>query len=64
MDVCEKLNMKYNARVFLPESAKGTSEVTQNAQFILSGLRGYPGPEKLDSFQLYRPAPSYCIHIV
>ncbi len=37
MDVCEKLNMKYNARVFLPESAKGTSEVTQNAQFILSG---------------------------
>ncbi len=23
---------------FLPESAKGTSEVTQNAQFILRGL--------------------------
>ncbi len=41
MDVCEKLNMKYNARVFLPESVKGTSEVTQNAQFILSGLRLY-----------------------
>ena len=31
MDVCEKLNMKYNARVILPESAKGMSEVTQNA---------------------------------
>ncbi len=31
IDVCEKLNMKYNAHVFLPESAKGTSEVTQNA---------------------------------
>ncbi len=24
---------------FLPDSAKGTSEVTQNAQFILTGLR-------------------------
>ena len=23
-DVCEKLNMKYNVPVFLPESAKGT----------------------------------------
>ncbi len=31
--------MKYNAHVFLPESAKGTSEVTQNAQFILRGPR-------------------------
>ncbi len=39
MDVCEKLNMKYNAQVFLIESAKGTSEVTQNTQFILRGLR-------------------------
>ena len=38
MDEGEKLNMKYNARVFLSESAKGTSEVTQNAQFILRGL--------------------------
>ncbi len=38
MDVCEKLNMKYYAHVFLPESAKGTSEMTQNAQFILRGL--------------------------
>ncbi len=38
MDVCEKLNMKYNARVFLPVSAKRRSEVTQNAQFILRGL--------------------------
>ncbi len=38
MDVCEKLNMKYNVHIFLPESAKGTSEVTQNAQFILTGL--------------------------
>ena len=38
MDLCEKLNMKYNACVFLSESAKGTSEVTQNAQFILRGL--------------------------
>ena len=35
---CPTVNMKYNARVFLPESAKGTSEVTQNAQFILRGL--------------------------
>ncbi len=38
MNVREKLNMKYNVRVFLQESAKGTSEVTQNAQFILRGL--------------------------
>ncbi len=38
MDVREKLNMKYNARVFLQVSAKGTSEVTQTAQFILKGL--------------------------
>ena len=38
MDVCEKLNMKYNVRFFLPMSAKSTSEVTQNAQFILRGL--------------------------
>ena len=30
--------MKYNAHVFLPGSAKGTIEVTQNAQFILRGL--------------------------
>ena len=30
--------MKYNARVFLPVSAKGASEVTQTAQFILRGL--------------------------
>ena len=30
--------MKYNVRVFLPETAKDTSEVTQNAQFILRGL--------------------------
>ncbi len=30
--------MKYNACVFLSEIAKGTSEVTQNAQFILGGL--------------------------
>ncbi len=35
MDVCQKLNMKYYAYVFLPEIAKGTSEVTQNAQFII-----------------------------
>ena len=35
---CSTVNMKYNVRVFLPESAKGTSEVTQNAQFILRGL--------------------------
>ncbi len=39
MDVREKLNMKYNARIFLQVSAKGTSEVTQTAQFILRGLR-------------------------
>ncbi len=39
MDVHEKLNMKYNARVFLQVSAKGMSEVTQTAQFILRGLR-------------------------
>ena len=38
MDVCEKLNVKYYARVFLPVSAKGTSEVTQTALFILRGL--------------------------
>ena len=37
---CPTVNMKYNARVFLPESAKGMSEVTQNSQFILRGLRG------------------------
>ncbi len=42
MDVCGKLNMKYNARVFLPVRAKGTSEVTQTAQFILRGLRKSP----------------------
>ena len=30
--------MKYNVRVFLQVSAKGTSEVTQTAQFILRGL--------------------------
>ncbi len=29
---------KYNARVFLPVGAKGTSKVTQTAQFILRGL--------------------------
>ncbi len=34
IDIWEKLNMKYNMRV----SAKGTSEVTQTAQFILRGL--------------------------
>ncbi len=39
MNVGEKSNMKYSARVFLPVSAKGTSEVTQTAQFILRGLR-------------------------
>ncbi len=33
-----QLNMKYNARVFLAVTAKGTSEVTQTAQFILRGL--------------------------
>ncbi len=38
MDICEKSNMKYNAHVFLPVSAKGMSEVTQIAQFILRGL--------------------------
>ena len=38
LNVCEKLNMKYDAHVFLSESAKGTSEVTQNAQFIIRGL--------------------------
>ncbi len=38
MDVCKKSNMKYNARVSMPVSAKGTSEVTQTAQFILRGL--------------------------
>ena len=38
MGICEKSNMKYNARVFLQVSAKGTSEVTQTAQFILRGL--------------------------
>ncbi len=31
--------MKYNAHVFLPVNAKGTSEVTQTAQFILRGVR-------------------------
>ena len=37
--------MKYNARVFLPVSAKGTSEVTQTAQFILRGLtKSVPDP--------------------
>ncbi len=30
--------MKYNEHVFLPVSAKGTSEVTQTAQFILRDL--------------------------
>ncbi len=43
---CPTVNMNYNAHVFLVESAKGTSEVTQNAQFILRGLKvvlgGYP----------------------
>ena len=34
----QSLNIKYNAPVFLPISAKGTSDVTQNAQFILRGL--------------------------
>ena len=38
MNVCEKSNMKHNAHVFLPVSAKGTSEVNQTAQFILRGL--------------------------
>ena len=38
---CPIINMKYNAHVFLPESAKGTSEVTQNAQFILRGLNRF-----------------------
>ena len=42
MDECEKLNMKYNAHVFLQVSAKGTSEVTQTAQFILRGLIHFP----------------------
>ncbi len=36
---CSTVNIKYNARVFLPQSATGTSEVTQNAQFILRGLK-------------------------
>ena len=54
MDVCEKLNMKYNVRVFLPESAKGTSEVTQNALFILRGLMQNTTP----NYVTYRPAPS------
>ncbi len=35
---CSTVNMKYNGRVFLAVSAQGTSEVTQNAQFILRGL--------------------------
>ncbi len=38
MGICEKSNMKYNVSVFLPKGAKGTSEVTQTAQFILRGL--------------------------
>ncbi len=36
--ICGKSNMKYNGCVFLSVSAKGTSEMTQTAQFILRGL--------------------------
>ena len=52
MDVCEKLNMKYNAHIFLPESAKGTSELTQNAQFIFRGPMLYD--ECCGKFDLFR----------
>ncbi len=33
----------YNVRIFRPERAKGTSGVTQNAQFILRGLTTVSG---------------------
>ena len=38
--------MKYDAHVFLPESEKGTSELTQNAQFILRASAKKNGPRQ------------------
>ena len=67
---CFTVNIKYDAHVFLPESAKHTSEVTKNAQFILRGLRKFfihlnlVSSIEMKSLQMAETRVMYCYLLV